>query len=132
VVLADTLQKDLLARITMKANRYLKGTHIGTAKIINSAAVRLPELERDSSCQSVAEKTDTRFDSPVRLRIISYRVRLTDADNCCAKYAIDGIVEAGILRDDSPKYVQSVEHSQVKVKNKSEERTVIEIEEVVP
>ena len=115
----------------MKANRYLKGNHIGTAKIINSAAVRLPIMERDTSRQSVGEKTNPRFDTPVRLRVISYRVRLTDADNCCAKYAIDGIVEAGILRDDSPKYVQSVTHEQVKVKNKSEEKTVIEIEEVV-
>ena len=54
----------------------------------------------------------------------SIRKRLTDADGVSAKAAIDGLVLAGILPDDSPKYVKEVTYSQEKG---DPEKTIIEI-----
>lgn len=70
------------------------------------------------------------FNTPVSITVISYRTRLADTDGISAKAAIDGLVHCGILRDDSPKEVSEVRYRQVKVKNSSEEKTVIEIEAV--
>lgn len=68
----------------------------------------------------------------VRIVIVSYCRRFTDADGRSAKYAIDGLVEAGILTDDSPQFVAAVEYRQVKVKSRSEEKTEIIIERLPP
>lgn len=87
-------------------------------------------VEPASGDGALAEKKGARFDTPVSITIISHRVRLTDADNCSAKAAIDGLVHCGILRDDSPKEVTEVSYRQVKVKNREEEKAVIEIEAV--
>jgi len=115
----------------MMSKRYTKGSKIGTATIIGGGdPVRDAQLERDTGGESVGAEAYPRFDTQVRITVISYRVRFTDSDNCCSKYAIDAIVEAGILRDDSPKYVESVTHLQVKVRTKAEEETRLIIEEV--
>ena len=71
---------------------------------------------------------ESQFDnSSVCIHIHSVRNRPTDADNVSAKAAIDGIVKAGILRDDNFEIVKSVTHSQSKGKT---ERTFITISEV--
>jgi Holliday junction resolvase RusA-like endonuclease len=61
---------------------------------------------------------------------VSHRTRLADADGISAKAAIDGLVHAGVIRDDSTKEVREVSYLQVKVKNKNEEKTVIQIRRV--
>lgn len=71
-----------------------------------------------------------RFDKPVSVLVTSYRAKLTDHDNVCVKFAIDAIVHRGILQDDSPAFVESVTIRQVKVKNESEEKTVVVLREV--
>jgi hypothetical protein len=40
---------------------------------------------------------------------------------------IDGLVHNGVLKDDGPRYVKKISYEQVKVKNTSEEKTVINI-----
>lgn len=62
------------------------------------------------------------------IHVVSYRHRLADADGISAKAAIDGLIHAGILRDDSPEFVKEVSYSQVKVSGKEMERTEIQIE----
>ena len=52
MVLADTLQKDLLARITMKANRYLKGT---LSEFIGLAASKMLAKEQKSKLSERAK-----------------------------------------------------------------------------
>ena len=69
------------------------------------------------------------FTSPVSVHVLSIRKRLADADGISAKYAIDGIVKAGLLADDSPKEVKSVSYSQEKTKKGEEEKTIITIRE---
>jgi len=56
---------------------------------------------------------------------LSRRHRLADPDGISGKAAIDGLVSAGILSDDSAKQVAEVRHSQVKVSKADAEETVI-------
>ena len=73
---------------------------------------------------------DEQFTAPVSIRICSYRTRQVDTDGISAKAIIDGLVACGLLADDSPKYVAEVSYTQQKVKNASEEKTVVIITEV--
>lgn len=70
------------------------------------------------------------FDQRVRITITSYRRRLADPDGISGKAAIDGCVEAGILRDDSAKWVESVSFRQIKVAADQDEKTEITFEAV--
>ena len=62
------------------------------------------------------------FDSPVTIRVISYRKRNHDPDGISAKAVLDGLVRAGILTDDSSKQVRSITFESRKA---DEERTLI-------
>lgn len=73
---------------------------------------------------------DEQFTAPVNIRVCSYRVSEVDPDGVSSKAIIDGLVNCGLLQDDSSKYVQAVTFSQVVVKNRDEEKTVVTIEEV--
>ena len=111
--------------------RYTKGSKIGTATIIGCNAADSPtDLEPVAGHASLEAKEGTRFNSPVRITVVSYRSRLCDADGISAKAAIDGIVHSGILQDDSPEFVAEVRYRQVKVKNRSEEKTELIVEEI--
>ena len=70
-----------------------------------------------------------KFKSPVEILIHSYRKRLCDVDGISAKAAIDGLVKCGILKDDTPKYVEEVRFKQTKIKSPAEEKTEIIIYE---
>ena len=103
----------------------------GTARILgDNAADSAPNLEPTASDESIPESRRPAFDSRVDLRIVSYRSRLADADGISAKAAIDGLVHAGVIRDDSTKEVREVSYSQIRVKNKEDEKTVIQIRRV--
>lgn len=67
------------------------------------------------------------LDTPVTIRVISYRKRIHDPDGVSFKAVLDGIVRLGLLPDDSSEYVQSVTFESRKAK---EEKTVIEIDSV--
>lgn len=82
-------------------------------------------VERTAKNETVPAKDGQGFHSPVRIHIHSIRKRLTDADGVSAKAAIDGLVKAGVLEDDSPEFVQEVSYSQEKGK---EEKTIITLE----
>ena len=77
----------------------------------------------------LGEKKMPRFNTPVRLLIHSYRHRLADSDGVSGKAAIDALVHAGILADDSPKQVTEVSFRQTKIKTSEEEKTEIIIYE---
>lgn len=62
-----------------------------------------------------------------KIIVIARKIRGVDPDNLCPKYFIDEIVKAGIIPDDSSKYVESIEKRVEKVKTKEEEKTIIEI-----
>lgn len=63
--------------------------------------------------------------SPVNINIHSIRKRLTDCDGVSGKAVIDGLILAGLLKDDGPKFVQSVTFSQEKTSGP--EKTIIRL-----
>lgn len=92
----------------------------------DNTTVPASNLEQNTGDESLAEKIFKRQDTPVSIHVHSIRKRLADADGISAKAAIDGIVNSGLLRDDSPQYVRKVSYSQQKG---SEEITVITIDD---
>jgi Holliday junction resolvase RusA-like endonuclease len=72
-----------------------------------------------------------RFNAPVRIDIYSTRKSKTDIDNLSGKATLDGIVKAGILKDDSTEYIKEYQvHSAVPVSTTEEEETKIVITEI--
>ena len=67
------------------------------------------------------------FKRKVRIDVLHVRGRLVDPDNLSVKAVIDGLVRAGVLRDDSPKEVEEVRHRQVKGKPERTEITLTEV-----
>jgi len=65
----------------------------------------------------------------VRLTVRSYRARLADPDGISVKAAIDGLVEAGVIKDDNAGVVVGLTIEQVKGP-RADERTVIVVESV--
>ncbi|WP_341232394.1 hypothetical protein [uncultured Methylophaga sp.] len=90
------------------------------------ARLSTSNLEQIIGNGSLAKKKLPRFDSPVHIRVISYRIRNTDPDGISVKAVLDGIVAAGVLTDDSSKQVASITFENRKAKD---EKTIIEIEE---
>lgn len=78
----------------------------------------------------MAKSKGTALDPPVIITVTSYRHAKHDQDGVSAKAAIDGIVQAGILPDDSRDEVEEVRFRSVKVTSKTKEKTIIEIEEI--
>lgn len=71
-----------------------------------------------------AKKSDS---GKYRVCCTSFRRRLLDEDNLAEKYHVDACRYSGLLPDDAPDRCQ-ISVSQVKVKTKEEEKTVIVIE----
>ena len=92
---------------------------------------KAPDLERtlrDAPTEKIPSKF---FDSRVNISITHYRSRLADPGGTSSKAAIDGLVSRSVLHDDSLLWIaEPIIETQVKVKNESEEKTVIIIEEV--
>ncbi len=65
-----------------------------------------------------------------RIHIHSKTYKLADADGRSCKAALDGLREANVLDDDSPKFVKEVSHSQEQISASEAEETIIEITEV--
>jgi len=71
------------------------------------------------------------LDTPgcVRVCFTSRRHRLADSDGISYKFALDSLVLAGVIKDDSPEYVESVEMRQEKIPMTQPEETVVELYE---
>ena len=79
-------------------------------------------MEQNPSDESLGQKAFKGHDTPCSIHIKSIRKRLADADGVSGKAAIDGLVHAGILQNDSAHYVKEVSYSQEKG---SPEETII-------
>lgn len=90
----------------------------------SNTAIPTTNMEQNSSNASLGKEKTARFNSPVNITVHSIRARLADPDGISAKAAIDGLVNAGILLDDSPKFVKQVIFTQEKG---AEEKTIITI-----
>ena len=93
----------------------------------NRITLPATDLESDSSNAAFSTHGVKTLVAPVNIRVISYRKLNHDPDGISAKAVIDGIVQTGILRDDSTKQIKSVTFESRKSK---EEKTIIEITEI--
>ena len=93
----------------------------------NRATGKASNLERYISDGHKTKNAVQTFDAPVCIHVHSIRKRLADSDGISAKAAIDGLVDTGLLTDDSPKEVKQVSYSQEKTTG--EEKTIITVTE---
>ncbi len=86
-----------------------------------------PLLERDPRSRPLAARK-AQGPAPTRflVRVTSFRRRLLDEDNLCAKFMVDCARYAGILQGDDPAQAK-ISVGQIKVARKEDERTEIEI-----
>lgn len=91
----------------------------------NRTPVPTANMEQDSSHESLGAKKITGFNTPVHIRVISYRKRPHDTDGVSAKAVLDGIVRRGILQDDTSKQVESITFES---RQSDDEKTIIEID----
>ena len=83
-----------------------------------------PDVEPAPSHEQMGAPKGSQLDQRVRIHFHSKRRRLADPDGISCKAAIDGLVQGGILRDDSAKFVKEVSFSQ---EIAGDEETVIDI-----
>ena len=93
----------------------------------NNFTVQDANMEPIISTESLAKKKSKGLDTRFYIHIHSKRNRQCDPDGVSAKAAIDGIVKAGILPDDSAKFVKKVSFTQEKCSSITEEETIITI-----
>lgn len=99
------------------ANKWQRATLVKTAH----AAVKFAIFEQLG--------TDIQpFDRPVSISLRVYAVRPRDTDNNC-KLILDGIVHAGVLKDDDYKHLPEL-HIYVEKVSKGHERIEIDIVEI--
>jgi len=93
----------------------------------NQAAFPFADLESAVSHAPLGTQKGQGLDTPCRIHIHSRRYRLADPDGISAKAAIDGIVLAGVLPDDTAKQVEEITFSQEKISQSEIEETIIEL-----
>jgi len=83
----------------------------------------------ESTARNAPSKTKAlpRFDTPVIVRVISYRKRKHDPEGVSVKAVLDGIVRAGILRDDSCEEIKKICFESRECEKGEKEKTIIEI-----
>lgn len=108
-------------------NKMLKGSYAKVKGNIRSQATNTKPDSLDEIKRANAFKT---FDKRVVITVHSFRYRYADPDGLYFKHHLDSIVKAGILKDDSCKYVEEVRFKQTKIKKPEEERTVVILEEI--
>jgi hypothetical protein len=115
----------------VKATKYRRG-YYGTARILGDrASDSAPKLESNTGDEPIRASKAPAFDSRVDIGFVQHRTRLTDSDNSSGKAVTDGLIRAAIIQDDGPKEVRETRHfPSIKVKNKEDEKTVIQIRRV--
>ncbi|MGD9381887.1 MAG: hypothetical protein PVI03_05525 [Candidatus Thorarchaeota archaeon] len=89
----------------------------------------LAYLESDPRYATLPKDKFEEETSRVNIHVRSYRRLNADPEGVSAKAAIDGIVERGILADDSSKQVKAVTFENITGCSKDEEQTFIIITE---
>ena len=96
-----------------------------TGKRRNRVPSKATDMEQFACHESMAASQVPALSTRVDLQVVSFRVRICDPDGVSAKAAIDGCVHRGLLCDDSAKQIREIRYKQVKVKNSSEEKTLL-------
>ena len=107
----------------------LKNKHV---KVRNNSSLQTPNSKQTPGNDLERKEKIKGFDRQVSIKIRSYRHRIGDPFGISEKYAIDAIVDRGILKDDSCKEISEKEssHEQIKIKKSESEKTVITISKI--
>lgn len=104
------------------------------ASVRHDPPPRVSDLERNPRREDPAPVSDSKvYESSgkacdrFRIIVTVYCSRKEDSDNVYPKHFIDLLIRAGIMPDDSSKWVASTEKKIEQVQTKEEERTIIEI-----
>jgi len=94
-----------------------KGINERKNRISNSATISTSNLEHHPSDELAHKEKTCRFDPSrsFKVRATQYRRRLTDIDGGSIKAVLDAIVRAGVVKDDSPEIIKSLEIRQFKI-----------------
>ena len=84
------------------------------SKAGNNSSVSADNGKSSACDESLAAKEVPRLYPPCSIHIHSIRKRLCDPDGISGKAVIDGLVNAGVLPDDSPEYISEITYSQTK------------------
>ena len=90
-----------------------------------TAAFSFADLEQDPADEPLGAQAPAGLDPRCSIRVHGRRHRLTDPSGASDKAAIDGLVLAGVLTDDSAKYIKEVTHSQEQIPKSQPEETLI-------
>lgn len=74
-----------------------------------------------------APQADSKGTNSFTLEVISYSHRHRDPDNLCPKWYVDELVRAGILPDDSSRFIRAITKSVVKITKEETEKTIIRV-----
>ena len=93
----------------------------------NKVANTITNKQQTAKFKPLAVAKDKAFCSLVCIYVRSLRHRLPDSDGISWKAAVDGLVQAGILVNDSPRYVKKVDGHCEKIPMAQDEETIITI-----
>jgi Holliday junction resolvase RusA-like endonuclease len=87
-------------------------------------------MEQDSSNESVGTEKTEGLDTRVNITVISYRKRRHDPDGVSVKAVLDGLIQRGILEDDSTDQVKEVTFKSCIIGKDEDEKTEVLINSV--
>lgn len=93
----------------------------------NSIGLSSASLESYPCNESSRPKTIASLDTRLTIAVTSYRWGKHDPDGVSIKAVLDGLIRESILQDDSTDQIKEIKLISKKVKNKSDERTIINI-----
>ena len=93
----------------------------------NRVAVSASHVEPSATGEALHQDEYPSFNTPVNIKVISYRKYKHDTDGVSVKAVLDGLVAVGILAGDTSEHVKEVTFESRKSKDES---TLIVIEDV--
>jgi len=87
---------------------------MGKRRANSGTSFSAPDLESALVDALGSEKEMRRFAAPVCIDVHCFRKRLADLDGNSIKAVLDGVVKAGILADDSSKFISEIRYRQSK------------------
>jgi len=90
----------------------------------NRTAIPVTNMEQNIGNEPMGAEESQGLDTRFNIRVISHRKRKHDPDGVSIKAVLDGLVQRGILQDDSTEEIGKITFESIK---SNEEKTIIEI-----
>lgn len=120
----DDRQHFPVPRRRSKPKRWSRSDIAARLARVDRASLGAADVESNTIDAAAAPLSGQAPGARWRIHVHSRRRRLADPDGVSAKWAIDGLVQGGLLPDDSAQFVEMVTFSQEKAER---DETVIEV-----